>query len=283
MLDHTFRLVPGIGGKIERRLWDAGIGTWDRLLAAADPPLALATLALARDRLAEARARLAAGDAEWFARLLATDEQWRLFYAFGDAVGYLDIETTGIGGGADHITAIALYDGSQVRTFVHGINLHEFEQAVAGCKLIVTFNGKCFDVPIIERELRIELPRAHIDLRYLLRSLGYQGGLKRIEKRFDIGRDELDGVDGYFAVLLWWEYRNGGNPAALETLLAYNAADVIGLETLLVHACNQKLKRTPFFAELVQPLPRPPANPHRADAGLIAALRQRHFPVAGAG
>jgi len=279
MLDHTFRLVPGIGRKIERRLWDAGIQRWDQLLAASDTPLAGVTQSLARERLSEAQRRLAARDAEWFARLLATDEQWRLYHVFGDAIGYLDIETTGIGGSADHITAIALYDGTRVRTFVHGVNLNDFKQAVAGCKLLVTFNGKCFDVPVIERELRIQLPRAHIDLRYLLRSLGYKGGLKKVEKQFDIGRDELDGVDGYFAVLLWWEFQNNNNPAALETLLAYNAADVIGLETLLIHACNQKLKETPFFAELVQPLRTPPANPHRADAALIAALRQQHYPL----
>lgn len=283
MLDHTFRLVPGIGRKIERRLWDAGIQRWDQLLTTAATPLAPVTQALARDQLSEAQRRLAARDAEWFAGLLATDEQWRLYHVFGDAIGYLDIETTGISGSADHITAIALYDGRSVRSFVHGINLHEFEQAVAGCQLLVTFNGKCFDVPIIERELRITLPRAHIDLRYLLRSLGYKGGLKKVEKQFDIGRDALDGVDGYFAVLLWWEYRNNDNPAALETLLAYNAADVIGLETLLIHACNQKLKETPFFAELVQPLRTPPANPHRADPALIAALRQQHYPLSEAG
>ena len=42
-------------------------------------------------------------------------------------------------------------------------------------------------------------------------SLGYRGGLKGCEKCLGLDRAELDGVDGYFAVLLWNEYRKSGN------------------------------------------------------------------------
>jgi len=49
----------------------------------------------------------------------------------------------------------------------------------------------------------IELNQVHIDLRYVLRSLGYTGGLKGCEKQAGIDRGNLEGVDGYFAVLLW--------------------------------------------------------------------------------
>ena len=57
--------------------------------------------------------------------------------------------------------------------------------------------------------------QAHIDLRYLLKSLGYTGGLKGCEKKAGIDRGELDGVNGYFAVLLWQDYQRNRNEKPL--------------------------------------------------------------------
>jgi hypothetical protein len=39
-------------------------------------------------------------------------------------------------------------------------------------------------------------------LRYLLKSLGYTGGLKGYEKKAGIDRGELEAINGYFAVML---------------------------------------------------------------------------------
>ena len=48
-------------------------------------------------------------------------------------------------------------------------NLDDFAADVAQVKVLVTYNGKCFDVPILERALRDALcPKAHVDLRYVL-------------------------------------------------------------------------------------------------------------------
>ena len=74
-------------------------------------------------------------------------------------------------------------------------------------------------------------------------------------------RDELEGVDGFLAVLLWHEYRRRDNRDALETLLAYNVQDVLNLETLVVFAYNQKLRETPFSASHVLPPARTVSNP----------------------
>ena len=84
-------------------------------------------------------------------------------------------------------------------------------------------------------------------MRYLLRSLGYTGGLKGCEKKAGIDRGELDGLDGYSAVLLWNDYQRNKNPKSLETLLAYNIQDVVNLENLMVLSYNLKLKETPFI------------------------------------
>jgi uncharacterized protein YprB with RNaseH-like and TPR domain len=102
---------------------------------------------------------------------------------------------------------IALYDGKSIFTYVQGQNLDEFTRDIQKYKVIVTYNGKCFDVPFIESYFRVKMPQAHIDLRYLLKSLGYTGGLKGCEKKAGIDRGEMEGIDGYFAVLLWDDYQ----------------------------------------------------------------------------
>ena len=85
----------------------------------------------------------------------------------------------------------------------------------------------------IERALRIHVRHAHLDLRYILKRLGYSGGLKACERKLGVGREGVEDVDGFMAVLLWREYRKG-NERALETLLAYNAADAVNLEADLI-------------------------------------------------
>jgi len=58
-----------------------------------------------------------------------------------------------------------------------------------------------------------------------------KGGLKVVERKLGIER-QLKGVDGYVAVQLWWDYVNNGNLDSLQTLLAYNAEDVVNLRVL---------------------------------------------------
>ena len=58
-------------------------------------------------------------------------------------------------------------------------------------------------------------------------------GLKRIERQWGIDRgDEIAGLTGFDAVLLWARHRHG-DAAALQRLIAYNRADVVNLEVLL--------------------------------------------------
>jgi hypothetical protein len=276
MITSTFCHIPRIGVKTEVRLWEAGASNWDAFETAAPDVLGPGALSMAADRLDESRERLAAREAAWFAAGLPASESWRLFGEFADDTGYLDIETTGLGARGDHITTIALYGRGELRTYVWGENLDDFEDDVLEFGVLATFNGKCFDVPIIERHFGGRLPHAHIDLRHVMSALGYKGGLKRVEKSLGLHRDGLDGVDGYFAVLLWNEWDKYADPAALETLLAYNAADAVNLERLLVMAYNMRLESTPFsLSRLVN---EPPAPPERffADRDCVARVRARY-------
>jgi hypothetical protein len=86
-------------------------------------------------------------------------------------------------------------------------------------------------------------------------AVGFSGGLKGCETKAGIERGNLIGLDGYDAVLLWYDYQRNGNQKALKTLLAYNSQDIVNLETLMVMAYNLKLKDTPFGG--VNELPEP--------------------------
>jgi len=272
MLRHSFCHVPGIGPRTERRLWSLGIDTWERAMAG-HPELERKRYRQLSRWVRDSMGALDKGNARYFARRLPVNEHWRLFPHFRDRVAYLDIETYAMYADSNAITTIALYDGCDIRWYVQGRNLDAFREDIRHYELIVTFNGKCFDVPFIERAFDIELDTAHIDLRFVMSSLGLAGGLKRCEKHLGIDRGTLDGVDGYYAVLFWHDYINNGNEKALETLLAYNIEDVVNLEHLMVEAFNMKLQQTPFEQAYRCVAPASPANPFQADRATIEKIR----------
>jgi uncharacterized protein YprB with RNaseH-like and TPR domain len=187
---------------------------------------------------------------------------------------FLDIETTGLSPW-DKITTIALYNGTSVRYYVQGDNLDQFPEDIQAYELIITYNGKTFDLPFIRARMACPLDQAHIDLRYVLAGLGFKGGLKRCEKAMGIDRGDLTGVDGSFAVILWQEYCRTGDSKALDTLLAYNIEDVINLETLMIRAYNMNLEAMGF--QNLLPEPSPVENPFSPDMGLVDRLRPSAF------
>jgi uncharacterized protein len=277
MISNTFCHIPGIGIRTEQRWWDLGIHSWGHFDAFVGKRLRLGRerIRTINHYLDQSLVSLQRNQPHFFADLLPADQHWRLFREFRSGVAYLDIETTGMGAPEDYITTIALYDGKTIRWYVQGQNLEQFEEDIRDYRLIVTYNGKCFDVPFIRNILGVTMDQAHIDLRYVLASQGYRGGLKGCERQLGIDREELDGVDGFFAVLLWNEYRRNRNPKALETLLAYNILDVVNLETLMVQSYNLKLAQTPFAPTQKLPLPSSPTGPFTPDRATIEAIRAR--------
>lgn len=256
MLRQTFLHIPGLGERREQVLWRRGIWTWDDLLA--DPKssgLPLALLEHARVILQLSQEALQRGDIYFFTQHLPTREHWRLFGDFEGVTAYLDIETGSVGHGRQGITVIGLYNGREFRSFIRGRNLHTFEQHLRRYDLLVTFNGKSFDLPLIERDLGIPIYQSQIDLKVFLHRLGYRGGLKRIEREWGIIRDdEVTGLTGFDAVLLWEHYRRG-DTQALDRLLAYNRADVVNLEALMRRSytiARNRLWNTPL-SEVEQP------------------------------
>lgn len=277
MLTNTFCHIPGIGPRLESRIWAKGYRSWTTVLGTPREELPPRFRAFVLPHLSRSVDELQNGNASFFSDRLPPAERWRMFPEFRQSAAYFDIETTGLRPEYSEVTTIALYDGRSLRYYVQGRNLGDFVADLSKYKLLITYNGRCFDVPFIERYFGIEVNAAHIDLRYVLRSLGYRGGLKGCEKQLGIDRGDLDGVDGYFAVLLWHDYRENGNDRALETLLAYNCEDVVNLERLMVTAYNMKIKSTPFAADGSFEAPAVPEIPFRADRRTIERIRRFYF------
>lgn len=284
MLRNTFCHIPGIGPRFERRLWEAGIHTWETCLNARTVngiprfPKKAGTLDSIKRHLEASLIKLDEGDPVFFSRSLTAREEWRLFPEFRSSVAYIDIETNGYMGPYGYITAVSLYDGRELRYYVRGENLDDLKEDIFAYKVLVTYNGKCFDIPFIENHLGIRLEHAHIDLRFLLHDLGFKGGLKGCERLIGIERGDLKGVDGYFAVLLWKDYRKNKNPKALETLLAYNIQDVVNLEPLMITAYNLKLAKTPFEKTHLIATAAAPSLPFSPDIETIERIRATRFP-----
>jgi hypothetical protein len=261
---------------MEQRLWSLGYDSWDAVLSENEPRLPPRRFQAISRHIQQSRVQLEDHNAAFFAKHMPTDQHWRLFPEFRHCAAYLDIESTGLRSGSDTITTIALYDGRNIHYYVRGRNLSAFRTDIGRHKLLVTYNGKCFDIPFIEKYFDIQINAAHIDLRYVLKSLGYMGGLKGCEKQLGIDRGDLDGVDGYFAVLLWRDFIENCNERALETLLAYNIEDVVNLETLMVRAYNLKLGGTPFSSSHRHDEPVPPPLPFHPDQSTIQRLRRAY-------
>lgn len=269
MLESSFCHLDGVGGASEQRLWDAGVFTWQDALNASSLPVKRPSHEGMCRLLDESRKRLDSRDAAWFGTRMPANQQWRLLPDFMDSVACVDIETTGLSWPQAHITTIALYDGINVKTYVHGDNLEAFADDIRQYQLLITFNGKCFDVPFIERSFGISLQCGHVDLRYVFKALGISGGLKNVEKVLGIDRGDLSGVDGFLAVLLWRHYRRTGDARALETLLAYNVEDVLNLMPLAIWAYNEHLAATPFATLKRLPEPNVPENPFAASREIL--------------
>lgn len=218
MLQQTFCHLPGISQYTEQKMWRQGITHWDKV----------PTTHWSSRYIEQSRQYLKNRQFDYFN--LPNAQQWRLFKDVPSC--FIDIETTGLDKQNDIITTIACHDTKSSRVFVYGQDLDQFIPYIQQYPLIITFNGACFDIPFIGNFFNTTLSMHHCDLRYPLKRLGYSGGLKRIEHQLGLQRGDLDGVDGYEAVRLWWKYQKG-DTQALERLKKYNMLDVINLVPLM--------------------------------------------------
>jgi uncharacterized protein YprB with RNaseH-like and TPR domain/predicted nuclease with RNAse H fold len=243
MIENTFQIFPGIRTKQERKLWEQGIVDWTDLENSAYVRQDSVKRATILPAIRAARQALAARDVVYFAERLPPAEHWRLYGAFREKALFVDIETTGLSHYYDSVTLIGAHDNVGLKLFLRDTNLKQVQEMLTPDRILVTYNGTLFDLKFIKRDLKDhQMPQVHIDLRFVLRSMGYKGGLKEIERKVGLKRPkELREVDGRYAVVLWNRFV-AGDSASLSTLVKYNAADILSLRTLMDQAYNTRLE-----------------------------------------
>ncbi|MFH1058609.1 MAG: ribonuclease H-like domain-containing protein [Pseudomonadota bacterium] len=234
MLTRSFIHLPGVGPRRELAIWRAGVADWADFLGRGRELLPAGLWQKGRPLVADCLAALERpGGLTELAGLFPPPEHWRFYPHFGRVVA-LDIETGGAPDDWGGVTVVGLYDGREVTQFVAERNMWLLNDAMKGYDVVVTFAGSTFDLPVLRQVFpSLQVPPIHIDLRWVLARLGMKGGLKRIERMVGLSRPaQVEGLGGWEAVLLWRRHL-AGEPGALETLLAYNAQDVINLFPLL--------------------------------------------------
>jgi len=173
---------------------------------------------------------------------IADPEQWL----------FLDTETTGLAGGTGtyaFLIGIGWWDagGMQVEQFfMRDLNeewavLSTLADRLAHRPVLVTFNGKSFDWPLLETRYRMTRiiappqPRAHLDLLHPARNvwrvrLG-SVRLAKLERRV-LGRDRGEDLVSDLIPQMYLEFLRGGSPEPLLPVLRHNQMDLRGLAAL---------------------------------------------------
>ena len=168
---------------------------------------------------------------------------------------FFDTETTGLAGGtgtrafmigaADwHAGALRIRQLTMRTMAAEQAMLDAFRAWVHADTVLVSYNGKCYDAPLLATRYRLArqtnplagLP--HVDLLYPTRRR-YRGvyencRLATIERQVlrIVREDDLPGSE---APAAWLSYLRGGSAQNLRRVLAHNHQDVISLSRLLRH------------------------------------------------
>ena len=167
---------------------------------------------------------------------------------------YLDVETTGLAGGAGTLSFLVALGGFHGRAFTlwqgfllgpedERALLQEVADRIAGAGALVSFFGKSFDRHRLEDKMRLHgiAPpfegAAHLDLYHplgrLYRTALPDGRLQTMERALcDVARE--DDLPGSHAPEAWFDFL-GDRPHRLEDVFRHNADDVLSLVVLAAH------------------------------------------------
>jgi uncharacterized protein YprB with RNaseH-like and TPR domain len=172
------------------------------------------------------------------------------------AFAFLDTETTGLAGGAGtfaFMVGVGRFEGETFHVAQFFMRdpieepalLAELTEFLEPCQVLVTFNGKAYDVPLLNARYVTNgedsplIAAAHLDLlplarrmwrdRLPSRALGYLE-----DHVLGVSRTE-DDVPGWVIPSLYFDYLRTGDARPLKGVFYHNAVDVISLAALLGH------------------------------------------------
>lgn len=176
---------------------------------------------------------------------------------------FLDLETTGLAGGAGtyaFLVGLAWFDGGTFRVQQFFLSSHAAERAlleavreVAGATAtVVTYNGKSFDLPVLETRYvinRMDTPFAgmpHVDMLHPARRLwrsetaadderGSSCRLTALEESL-CGHEREGDVPGFEIPARYFHFVRTGEARQLEAVLEHNRLDLLSLALLTARA-----------------------------------------------
>jgi uncharacterized protein YprB with RNaseH-like and TPR domain/predicted nuclease with RNAse H fold len=249
MLSRTFQHIKGISPKKEQALWQSGIASWEDFESSRPKqfPLFKFIDELNNSLFCSSRKALEKEDVDFFAKLLPSQEYYRIALTFPEKTLFLDIETTGLSKYYDTITLVGWSLNSEYAVFIKGNSDKAFRSVMSKAKIIITFNGSLFDLPFLRKEFPdLRIPMCHIDLRFFAKRVGLSGGQKEIEKLLEIKRPKnISHVEEETAALFWYKYR-WGDTSALKQLISYNHADIEGMKIIFDRVVESFLGKKQF-------------------------------------
>ncbi|MDH7509361.1 MAG: ribonuclease H-like domain-containing protein [Methanomassiliicoccales archaeon] len=243
MIRRSFIILPSVGRATEIALWKRGISEWDSFINAKSIIGFSGRRKEKCDRILQtAQNFLDSGYSQYFVRMLPSLEYWRLYSSFEKDAAYIDIETDGLHQNC-RLTMVGIHRKGETRVFIRGYDLNEenLREFLLGCKMLVSFNGSSFDLPILRRYFPFSIPDVpHFDLRHACSRIGMTGGLKNVERLIGIKRDRpVEFLTGEHAAYLWRLWEKKGSRNALELLKRYNEEDTRNLVTIAKYAYRQ--------------------------------------------
>ena len=184
---------------------------------------------------------------------------WPRFGLLGGTSGktmFLDLETTGLAGGAGtyaFLVGCGWFEGGTFRLrqffladFAAERALLESVAALAGdINCVITYNGKTFDLPLVETRFalqRIDAPFvdvAHVDMlhpaRRMWRDEEVECRLTYLEQAV-CGHEREGDVPGFEIPSRYFRYVRNGDARPLAAVLEHNRLDIVSLAMLTAHA-----------------------------------------------
>ncbi|MEZ5403526.1 MAG: ribonuclease H-like domain-containing protein [Bryobacteraceae bacterium] len=165
---------------------------------------------------------------------------------------FLDTETTGLAGGSGTCAFLIgigriTQRGFTVRQYFmrdfaeEASQLWAVAQALEDVEVLVTYNGKCFDVPLLETRYRMQRAMPpfqnipHLDLLYGARRLWRlrldSCKLTELEARI-LGHEREDDIPGELIPLAYFDFVRTGRVSRLAPVFLHNALDIVSLACL---------------------------------------------------
>ena len=204
------------------------------------------------------RIRLDRANIDDFARLLdlAECEHGELDL---ERIAFLDTETTGVSGGAGmcpFLIGVGFFRADQfevVQYFIRDFDeetsmLRALDELLGNFDLLVTYNGRSFDVPLVENRCvlsRLDSPfvhMAHFDLLFTARRLWRAGHgsckLTALEAKilnFFRGPD----IPGSQIPRAYFDYLQSSDAITMRSVFFHHVYDILSLTALMIHAADR--------------------------------------------